>query len=152
MQRLLITIPKQMHWNAFRFCIGPVPDRWLQIADENGTAHPERILRLDRPSQLERRHQAHYDAKEMTTEYTEWMRDNWNHPSVAIWDATNESWLPNSPPSSQPCADSTFPTAPWENSYNGPPAPTTRSKTTNTSSTAWPWKTSGQRQDALHSN
>ena len=35
-----------------------------------------------------------YDTKEMIGEYSEWMRDNWNHPSVAIWDATNESWLP----------------------------------------------------------
>ena len=34
--RLLVEIPKQMHWNTFRFCIGPVPDRWLEIADETG--------------------------------------------------------------------------------------------------------------------
>ena len=25
-----------MHWNSFRFCIGPVPDTWLDIADEAG--------------------------------------------------------------------------------------------------------------------
>ncbi|MGH7972600.1 MAG: hypothetical protein ACREIC_28135, partial [Limisphaerales bacterium] len=25
-RKLLIQIPKRMHWNAFRFCIGPVPD------------------------------------------------------------------------------------------------------------------------------
>ena len=30
LHRLLGTIPKQMHWNAFRFSIGPVPERWLQ--------------------------------------------------------------------------------------------------------------------------
>src|SRR5207237_646955 len=24
-------------------------------------------------------------------QYTEWMRDNWNHPSQAIWDASNET-------------------------------------------------------------
>ena len=36
LHRLLVEIPKQLHWNAFRFCIGPVPDRWLEIADENG--------------------------------------------------------------------------------------------------------------------
>ena len=35
-QRLLVEIPKQLHWNAFRFTIGPVPERWLDIADENG--------------------------------------------------------------------------------------------------------------------
>jgi len=35
-RRLLGEIPKQMHWNYFRFCIGPVPDRWLEICDEVG--------------------------------------------------------------------------------------------------------------------
>ena len=34
--RGLLENPKQMHWNAFRFRIGPVPDRRLEIADENG--------------------------------------------------------------------------------------------------------------------
>lgn len=34
MRKLLVEIPKQMHWNSFRFCIGPVPDKWLDIADE----------------------------------------------------------------------------------------------------------------------
>ena len=27
----------------------------------------------------------------MIAQYSEWMRDNWNHPSVAIWDAQNET-------------------------------------------------------------
>ena len=35
-RKLLVEIPKQMHWNSFRFCIGPVPDKWLDIADEAG--------------------------------------------------------------------------------------------------------------------
>jgi beta-galactosidase/beta-glucuronidase len=34
----------------------------------------------------------HFDTDEMIREYTEWMRDNWNHPSVVIWDANNETW------------------------------------------------------------
>ena len=35
-RKLLIDIPKRMHWNSFRFCIGPVPQRWLDIAHEAG--------------------------------------------------------------------------------------------------------------------
>jgi beta-galactosidase len=35
-RKLLGDLPKKLHWNAFRFCIGPVPDRWLDIADEAG--------------------------------------------------------------------------------------------------------------------
>jgi hypothetical protein len=29
-RKALVEIPHQMHWNSFRFCIGPVPDRWLR--------------------------------------------------------------------------------------------------------------------------
>jgi beta-galactosidase len=124
LHRLLVEIPKQLHWNAFRFCIGPVPDRWLQIADENGlliqneymvwTGHPDwRAGYHDR-----------YDDKEMISEYTEWMRDNWNHPSVAIWDATNESWLPKFTSEIIPAVrDLDLSHRPWENSYNAPAGP-----------------------------
>jgi hypothetical protein len=120
LHRLLVEIPKQLHWNAFRFCIGPVPDRWLEIADENGllienqyfvwTGHPAWST-----------YQNSYDTNEMITEYSEWMRDNWNHPSVAIWDATNESWLPKFTGTIIPAVRSLdLSRRPWENSYNAP--------------------------------
>ena len=35
-RRFLVDIPRQMHWNAFRICIGPAPQKWLDIADEAG--------------------------------------------------------------------------------------------------------------------
>jgi beta-galactosidase len=124
LHRLLVEIPKQLHWNAFRFCIGPVPDRWLEIADENGlliqneymvwTGHPDwRAGYHDR-----------YDTKEMITEYSEWVRDNWNHPSVAIWDATNESWLPQFSSTIIPqVRQLDLSNRPWEDSYNVPAGP-----------------------------
>jgi beta-galactosidase len=124
LHRLLVEIPKQLHWNAFRFCIGPVPDRWLEIADENGlliqneymvwTGHPDwRAGYHDR-----------YDTQEMITEYSEWMRDNWNHPSVAIWDATNESWLPQFSSTIIPqVRQLDLSHRPWEDSYNVPAGP-----------------------------
>jgi beta-glucuronidase len=31
-----VDIPKRMHWNAFRICIGPVPQHCLDVADEAG--------------------------------------------------------------------------------------------------------------------
>ena len=120
LHRLLVEIPKQLHWNAFRFCIGPVPDRWLEIADENGllienqyfvwTGHPTWST-----------YQGSYNGDEMITEYSEWMRDNWNHPSVAIWDATNESWLPQFTSTVIPAVRHLdLSNRPWENSYNAP--------------------------------
>jgi hypothetical protein len=118
LHRLLVTIPKQMHWNSFRFCIGPVPDRWLEIADENGLLIENEYfvwVGHHRPPYKPR-----YNAEEMTTEYTEWMRDNWNHPSVAIWDADNESWLPEFAGIINKLRKLDLSNRPWENSYNGP--------------------------------
>jgi beta-galactosidase len=82
-RKLLVDIPKKFHWNAFRFCIGPVPDKWLDIADEAGLLiQNEYFVWKYRPE---------WDTKEMIRQYSDWMRDNWNHPSVAIWDAQNET-------------------------------------------------------------
>jgi hypothetical protein len=123
LHRLLVEIPKQMHWNAFRFCIGPVPDRWLEIADENGLLiQNEYFVWVGHPSWSADYH-ARYDTKEMVGEYTEWMRDNWNHPSVAIWDATNESWLPEFAGIISAVRSLDLSNRPWENSYNGPAGP-----------------------------
>ena len=119
-RRLLVDIPKKMHWNAFRFTIGPVPQRWLDLADENGlliqyeyavwVGSP--IYTVWRPS---------YDTNEMIGEYSEWMRDSWNHPSIVIWDATNESTLPEFASKIVPAVRSLdLSNRPWENSYNPP--------------------------------
>jgi hypothetical protein len=57
----------------------------------------------------------------MTSEYSEWMRDIWNHPSVAIWDATNESWLPQFSSVIIPAVRNLdLSRRPWENSFNVP--------------------------------
>lgn len=123
LHRLLVEIPKQLHWNAFRFCIGPVPDRWLEIADENGLLiQNEYMVWTGHPSWNS--WSADYDTSEMITEYGEWMRDNWNHPSVAIWDATNESWLPQFTNTIIPAVRSLdLSSRPWENGYNAPVGP-----------------------------
>ncbi|HSB16411.1 MAG TPA: glycoside hydrolase family 2 TIM barrel-domain containing protein, partial [Bryobacteraceae bacterium] len=123
-RKLLAEIPKKMNWNSFRFCIGPVPDRWLEIADEAGlliqneyfiwTGHPEWRGVYSRK----------WNGDFLVEEYKRWMRDNWNHPSVAIWDANNESFDPI-------FADKVIPAVrgldlsgrPWENSYNIPVGP-----------------------------
>src|ERR1019366_2348104 len=48
----------------------------------------------------------------------------WNHPSVAIWDATNESWLPQFSSTIIPHVRKLdLSNRPWENSYNTPSGP-----------------------------
>ncbi len=84
-RKLLIDVPKKMHWNSFRFTIGPVPLFWFDIADEAGL-----IIQNEFPIW-----QGHWDewrTEELVAEYSEWMRDHWNHPSMAIWDACNETY------------------------------------------------------------
>jgi beta-galactosidase len=81
---------KQFHWNGLRYCIGLAPEEWYRIADEEG------ILIQNEfpiwyggkgwnvwPEELK--------TEELAREYSEWMQDQWNHPSVVIWDASNET-------------------------------------------------------------
>ena len=125
LRELLVEIPKQMNWNSFRFCIGPVPDQWLDIADEAGLLiQNEFFVWTGYPGRAGAYRGRKWDVEEMIRQYKEWMRDNWNHPSVAIWDANNETL-------DDIFADKIIPAVrsldlsdrPWENSYNGPCGP-----------------------------
>jgi hypothetical protein len=124
LQKLLVEIPKKMHWNSFRFCIGPAPDRWLEIADEAGLLIQNEFFVWTGAPDWDKGYGRRYDAGEMIRQYGDWMRDNWNHPSVAIWDANNETKEPlfagKIIPAVRPLDLSD---RPWENSYNGPPGP-----------------------------
>jgi hypothetical protein len=123
-RRLLVDIPKKMHWNSFRFCIGPVPDRWLEIADEAGLLIQNEFFIWTGAPEWDRKYARHWDEEEMIRQYSDWLRDNWNHPSVAIWDANNESLDPifeeTIIPAVRPLDLSN---RPWENSYNQPVGP-----------------------------
>lgn len=120
LRRLLIKIPRQMHWNAFRFCIGPVPEQWLDIADEAGLLiQNEYFIWTGSPAWGYSGRQ--WNVPEMVKEYSEWMRDNWNHPCVIIWDANNETLDPVFARSIIPAVRNLdLSNRPWENSYNGP--------------------------------
>ena len=123
-RKLLVTIPKQMHWNSFRFCIGPVPDKWLDIADEAGLLIQNEYFVWTGHDWHGPENQVHFNAAEMIAEYSEWMRDNWNHPSVVIWDANNETWDPMFGEKIIPAVRNVdLSQRPWENSYNPPAGP-----------------------------
>ncbi len=118
-RKVLITIPKQMHWNSFRFCIGPVPDDWLAIADEAGLLIQNEYFVWTGGNWFNGEYHSTLDANELITEYKEWMRDNWNHPSVVIWDANNETINPDFGAKVIPAVRSLdLSGRPWENSYN----------------------------------
>jgi hypothetical protein len=120
-RKFLVDIPKRMHWNAFRICIGPAPQHWLDVADEAGL-----LLEYEYPVWDDRepfRHK-HWNEDEVLAEYKEFVRDNWNHASVVMWDASNETRWPF-------LGDKVIPVVrrldlsgrPWENGYNGPQGP-----------------------------
>ncbi len=123
-RKLLGDIPKKMHWNYFRFCIGPVPDKWFDICDEVGLLIQNEFFVWTGGPGWYKGYSRTYDSEEMIHQYRDWMRDNWNHPSVAVWDANNEtkddSFGTKIIPAVRPLDLSN---RPWENSYNPPVGP-----------------------------
>ena len=123
-RKLLGDLPKKMHWNYFRFCVGPVPDRWLDICDEEGLLiQNEFFVWTGGPGWFKGYSRTH-DTDEMIRQYRDWMRDNWNHPSVAVWDANNETKDDSFGEKIIPAVRALdLSDRPWENSYNKPAGP-----------------------------
>ena len=100
-----------------------MPDRWLQVADEAGLLIQNEYFVWIGDAWAREDYSTQYNHDQMIVEYTEWMRDNWNHPSVAIWDAENESWLPGWDAIINKVRPLDLSGRAWENSYNGPAGP-----------------------------
>ncbi|MGD0580189.1 MAG: hypothetical protein ABSC08_14810, partial [Bryobacteraceae bacterium] len=116
-RKLLIDIPKQMHWNSFRFTLGPAPQFWYDVADEAG-------LLIQNEFPIWQGHWDEWKPEELVTQFGEWMRDHWNHPSLAVWDASNEAHA-------EFLAEKVLPAVrpldlsgrPWDNGYTLPTGP-----------------------------
>jgi len=103
-KRVLIDIPRVHNFNFFRSHIGQMYNRWYDIADEYGM-----LL------QNEWQFWTTTGTKEqITKEFTRWLQDNWNHPSIIIWDALNESSDPVVQNEVIPEMKKLDPTRPWE--------------------------------------
>lgn len=122
-RKLLVDIPRRLHWNSFRFCIGPVPDRWLEIADQAGLLiQNEYFYWTKRPTDSVH---MHFDTAGLIRNFSDWMRDNWNHPSVVIWDANNETTEPVFHERVIPAVRGLdLSQRPWDNGWNPPAGPT----------------------------
>lgn len=70
-----------MNWNSARYCIGFPPEMWYRIADEEGLLIQDEFPVWGKTGSLEN----------LTIQYGEWLAERWNHPSVVIWDAQNET-------------------------------------------------------------
>jgi beta-galactosidase len=103
-KRLLIDIPKDHHFNFFRNHLGQMYNRWYDIADEHGMLLQNEWMfwtTTGTPGQI-------------TAEFTRWLHDNGNHPSIIIWDALNESSDPAVQQDIVPAMKRIDPTRPWE--------------------------------------
>ncbi|MGA3268023.1 MAG: glycoside hydrolase family 2 TIM barrel-domain containing protein [Verrucomicrobiota bacterium] len=121
-RRLLGTVPKEMHWNYFRFTIGPVPQHWLDVCDEEGLmVQYEFAIWTGWDWYKKQGLTQTYDADETVRQFKDWMADNWNHPSVVVWDAANETRNEMLNATVVPAVRGLdLSGRPWEDSYNPP--------------------------------
>lgn len=103
-KRVLIDIPKEHNFNFFRNHLGQMYPLWYDLADEYGML-----------IQNEWHFWGTTGTKEqITREFTEWIRDNCNHPSIIIWDPLNESTDDILQQEIIPAVRPLDPTRPWE--------------------------------------
>jgi hypothetical protein len=111
---------KSMQWNSIRYCIGFPPEIWYEIADEEGFLIQDEfpiwyLGRENWPKNLK--------SDAIAAEYTEWMRERWNHPCVVIWDAQNESVTDQTGKAVQAVRHLDLSNRPWENGWSDPQSP-----------------------------
>lgn len=124
-RKLLGPIPRKMHWNAVKFTVGPVPEKWLDIADEEGLLVLSEFPLWTLSPAMTGGYEKSLDTAALRDEYEAWLGDNWNHPSIVYWAASLESKLPEEQ------ADHIIASIrkldlsnrPWGNSWNPPQGP-----------------------------
>jgi len=103
-RKLLVEIPRRHNFNFFRAHIGQMYGRWYDVADEGGMLLQNEWMFWKTTGTEE----------QITKEFTRWLQDNWNHPSIIIWDPLNESSDPVVQKSVVPKMKRLDPTRPWE--------------------------------------
>jgi beta-galactosidase len=103
-KKILIDIPKEHHFNFFRNHIGPLYHRWYDLADEYGILI-QNEWQFWCPTGTKR---------QIIREFTEWITDACNHPSIVIWDPLNESRDDVIRHEIVPAMKRLDPTRPWE--------------------------------------
>lgn len=120
--RKLNTQFKYMNWNVVRYHVGPAPDFWYDLADEMGILIQDEFsiwfghgMKGIRPR---------LKARNIAAEYMDWMRERWNHPSVVIWDAQNETVSEETGKAINLVRHLDLSNRPWDNGWSRPQSPT----------------------------
>jgi hypothetical protein len=96
----------KMEMNGVRFVFSPAPELWYEIADEEGMmvfdeyaiwyAYQPEVGSVAKeaadPFKKWSIWPKNLTTKQLVKEYTAWMQERWNHPSLIVWDAQNETW------------------------------------------------------------
>jgi len=109
----LIKQYKTMHWDILRFHIGPAPDRWYDICDSLGFLVQDEFAISGEQKQPLR-------GELLAQEFRRWIRDRWNHPSIVIWDANNESKTLETGKAIRAVRDLDLSNRPWDNGWAAP--------------------------------
>ena len=92
-RRAIAAKPREMHWNCLKLCIHAVPDKWLQIADEEGmlmfaefpiwTLTPKFFVGYTKPW---------LHPEHVKPEMTDWVLDHTNHPCILYYNSCLETY------------------------------------------------------------
>ncbi len=110
---------KDMGWNSMRYCIGFPPERWYDICDSMGF-----LLQDEFPVWASVQRAEKIKVSTLAEEYKRWMRERWNHPSVVIWDAQNESITLKTGEAIRAVRGLDLSNRPWDNGWSEPDRPT----------------------------
>ncbi|GAB2816228.1 hypothetical protein GCM10027043_15770 [Ferruginibacter profundus] len=117
--RLLFKRFKQMHWNIVRFHVGPAPQFWYDIADETGMLIQDEYAIWGGKGGIKKK----VTPEHIALEYTEWMKERWNHPCIVIWDAQNETVAKQTGLAINKVRHLDLSNRPWDNGYSAPASP-----------------------------
>jgi hypothetical protein len=106
---------KDMHWDIARYCIGFPPEHWYEICDSLGFMVQDEFPIWGIYN---------FQTPQIAEEYRRWLRERWNHPSVVIWDAQNETVTPRTAEAFRQMRSLDLSNRPWENGYSEPDQPT----------------------------
>ncbi len=118
--RLMFTRFKEMHWNIVRFHVGPAPDFWYDLADEMGMLIQDEYAIWGGKGGIKKK----VTAGHIALEYTEWMKERWNHPCIVIWDGQNETVAKQTAIAINMVRHLDLSNRPWDNGYSAPASST----------------------------
>jgi hypothetical protein len=126
-----------MDMNGVRFVFSPAPEMWYEIADEEGMMVFDEyaIWYAYQPLVGSVAKQAadpykkwsiwpkNLSTQQLVKEYTAWMQDRWNHPSVIVWDAQNETWATQTGEAIRQVRKLDLSNRVWDNGWSPPEDP-----------------------------